>query len=304
MNLTNKLNVVCVNFMMDYHLLHALAVVAETRGFERAAKQLFLTQSAVSRRIQQLEQQLGGPVLIRSQPPQLTELGQRLLNHFQQVRQLEAVLGLDIGHVDGPLTVRLATNADSLATWLPEVLAVPPEDLAWPLKFDLVVEDQSVSLQRMRAGEVMVCICASAEPVHGGKVEPLGSLRYRAVVNPKLWQAAGKNIANVPALVFDQHDELQHQCLAELGLPSPAYWHRMPSSEGFLRSIKAGLGFGMLPELQLDDALSQGELVEIKPGYYLDTPLYWHYWLAESEPLRQLRQHAKAVASQRLVPIS
>lgn len=46
------------------HLEHLLAV-ADTGSFSRAAARLFITQSALSRSIQGLEQELGGPVLDR-----------------------------------------------------------------------------------------------------------------------------------------------------------------------------------------------------------------------------------------------
>ena len=99
--------------MIDYRLLQALAAVVEQGGFERAANRLCLTQSAVSHRIKQLEGIAGQPVLLRTVPPIATPTGQKLLNHLQQVRQMEASLGLDATNVT---TVRLAVNADSLAT--------------------------------------------------------------------------------------------------------------------------------------------------------------------------------------------
>ncbi|MCA1928414.1 LysR family transcriptional regulator, partial [Rheinheimera sp.] len=79
--------------MIDYRLLQALAAVTEQGGFEKAAATLHLTQSAISRRIKQLESLLGQPVLMRGSPPMPTATGQLLLNHLQQVRQMETALG-------------------------------------------------------------------------------------------------------------------------------------------------------------------------------------------------------------------
>ncbi|MNN67595.1 Chromosome initiation inhibitor [compost metagenome] len=78
--------------MFDYKLLAALAAVVEQGGFERGAQVLGLSQSAISQRIKLLEARVGQPVLVRSARPQPTELGQRLLNHVQQVRLLEGDL--------------------------------------------------------------------------------------------------------------------------------------------------------------------------------------------------------------------
>jgi DNA-binding transcriptional LysR family regulator len=70
--------------------LKALAAVIDSKSLTRAASRLFLTQSAVSRRIQQLEEALGGALLDRSQrPPGPTALGQRV--YEQSIPLLRAV---------------------------------------------------------------------------------------------------------------------------------------------------------------------------------------------------------------------
>lgn len=297
--------------MMDYRLLQALAAVVAEQGFDKAAQQLCLTQSAVSRRIQQLELLMGAPVLERSQPPRLTALGSKLLNHWQQVQQLQAAIGLANGGLANgtqPLTVRLATNADSLATWLASALA-PTDSQACSddLLFEWVVVDQSVGLQRMKAGEVMACICDSPQPVLAGLVAPLGALRYRLVASPTLlsryqYQTLAQ-LKQLPCLVYDRDDQLQHQHLQRVAGFAPSRLHLCPSSEGFRQAILAGLGFGLLSELQLGTALERGELVDLTPGEFLDTPLYWHYWQTESPALAALRTRVQAAAQRCLQPL-
>jgi len=285
--------------MFDYRLLQALAAVVEQQGFEKAARQLCLTQSAVSRRVQQLESLLGQPVLVRSNPPKPTAAGWRLLSHLQQVRQMEHALG--VGDSQATLTVRLATNADSLASWLPPALAAAA--LAAPeLRFELLVEDQSVGLKRMKQGDVMACICDSAAPVTGGAVCYLGALRYRAVASPEFvarYQLSTERPAallQAPCLVFNQTDLLQHRYVEQQTGQLPTQLHYCPSSEGFLLAVKAGLGFGLLPEPQIGDLLQNGQLLELTPGYQLETPLYWHHWQTESPLLTLLRQCCLAQA--------
>jgi DNA-binding transcriptional LysR family regulator len=59
--------------------LKAFAAVIDSKSLTKAASRLFLTQSAISRRIQQLEEALGGTLLDRTQrPPSSTALGQRV----------------------------------------------------------------------------------------------------------------------------------------------------------------------------------------------------------------------------------
>ena len=287
--------------MIDYRLLEALAAVIETGGFERAAEQLHLTQSAVSQRIRQLESLQGQPVLIRTQPPVATDLGRRLNNHLQQVRLLEH----DLTQADQPLSIRLTANADSMATWLPAALGMA--ESSHRFNFDLIVEDQDIGLKRMRDGEVMACICAQSQSVNGGRVQPLGVLRYRALASPDFMQRYGLSdndaLTRAPCLIFNHDDRLQHRFLADQGQAGPGRVHRCPTSEGFVRMAQAGLGFGMMPELQVTDAIDLGHLVDIRPGYYLDVPLYWHYWQTESDALAELREAITQHAGQVLRPI-
>lgn len=59
--------------------LRALVAVIDSKSLTKATSRLHLTQSAVSRRIQQLEDMLGGALLDRSQrPPTATALGRRV----------------------------------------------------------------------------------------------------------------------------------------------------------------------------------------------------------------------------------
>jgi DNA-binding transcriptional LysR family regulator len=59
--------------------LKAFAAVVDGKSLTKAAARLHLTQSAISRRIQQLEDELGGTLLDRTQrPPSPTALGRRV----------------------------------------------------------------------------------------------------------------------------------------------------------------------------------------------------------------------------------
>lgn len=288
--------------MVDYRLLAALAAVIEQGGFERAARHLHLTQSAISQRIRQLELQLGQPVLRRTTPPDPTELGRRLSNHYQQVRQLEAGLMLEDRPEDELQWVRLTVNADSLGTWLPAALS--RIGILNRVQFDLVVEDQDVGLNRMKRGEVMACLCSSAQAVNGGKVSYLGKMRYRALISPMLLKEYPQPLttavlSRVPCLVFSRDDRLQHRFLQEqLGAGQPQQIHLCPSADGFVQMALNGLGFGMMPELQVRQHLDAGRLVDLVPGQVLDIPLYWHYWQTESPLLARLRQAVQQEAIQ------
>ena len=63
----------------DYELLHALD---ETRNITHAADKLYMTQSALSKRIKALEQELGVEIVLRSrQGIRFTPAGEQVLLH-------------------------------------------------------------------------------------------------------------------------------------------------------------------------------------------------------------------------------
>lgn len=297
--------------MFDYKLLAALAAVVEQGGFERGAQVLGLSQSAISQRIKLLEARVGQPVLVRSARPQPTELGRRLLNHVQQVRLLEGDLQQWVPTLDdgaAPERLRLALNADSLATWWAHAVG----DFCGERRvlLDLVVEDQEVGLKRMRAGEVAGCVCASPRPVAGGRCEPLGAMRYRGLASPEFIErhfphgVTAETITAAPAIVYGPDDQLQHRYLKSLGVDGHFSYHLCPSSEGFVRMTSGGLGWGLVPEQQVQGELARGELLELLPGRVIDVPLYWHHWRNGGELLAALTAHLRRRAPALLVPIA
>lgn len=284
--------------MIDYKLLAALSAVVEQGGFERAAQALNLSQSAVSQRIKLLEARVGQPVLVRRNPPTATPVGASLLNHVQQVRLLERDLLSQVPALNEeglPDRLRIALNADSLATWW--AAAVGDFCREQQLLLDLVVEDQEVALKRMRAGEVAACLCASERPVAGARSALLGVMRYRAVASPGFMATHFPHGVTVellersPAVVFGPDDSLQHRYMASLGAAGSFQYHLCPSSEGFIRLTEAGMGWGLIPELQIAEQLRAGRLIELMPNRPLEVPLYWHHWRNGGELLAALTRH-------------
>ena len=74
--------------MLDYAGLEALAAVLREGSFERAARRLHVTPSAVSQRIKQLEERAGQVLVQRGSPCTGTDAGRRLCLHLEQVRLL------------------------------------------------------------------------------------------------------------------------------------------------------------------------------------------------------------------------
>ncbi|RZI91579.1 MAG: LysR family transcriptional regulator, partial [Variovorax sp.] len=75
--------------MLDYAALNALAAVVREGSFDRAARALNVTPSAVSQRIKLLEERIGGALLVRGTPCVATDIGLTLCRHIERVDMLE-----------------------------------------------------------------------------------------------------------------------------------------------------------------------------------------------------------------------
>lgn len=286
--------------MLDYPNLLALAAVHRRGSFDLAAAQLGLTPSAVSQRIKALEERMGTLLVRRGQPCAATAAGLRLIRHLDEVALLEAALADDIPlPATGPTSLRIAVNADSLATWVIPALAATDGFL-----FDLVIDDQDYSQDWLRRGEVAAAITSHPGPLQGCDTVPLGSLRYLATASPGYiarWFPGGPTreaLARAPALTFSDKDSLQSAWLARhtrAAFPFPT--HRMASSHAFVDAALAGLGWGMNPEPLIAHHLQAGRLAEIAPGTPLDVALHWQFTRLAARTLAPLTRAIRDAAA-------
>ena len=73
---------------MEIHEIRYFLATSETLNFTRAAEQCNVSQPALTRAIQQLEDELAGPLIRREgKLSHLTDLGQRMLPLMQQCYQ-------------------------------------------------------------------------------------------------------------------------------------------------------------------------------------------------------------------------
>lgn len=298
--------------MLDYAALHALAAVVREGSFERAARALHVTPSAVSQRIRLLEERVGCALVVRGQPCSTTDTGRRMCQHMDRVRLLEQELtdALPALAPEGGARVALpvAVNADSLATWFAPALATFAAQA--PVLVELSVDDQDHTAEWLRTGAVLAAVTGSARPAAGCNSQPLGAMRYIAAASPAFVArhftggVTAGSLAQAPSLLFNTKDELQARwvrrlCHRHVELPR----HTLPSSQAFVTAALAGMGWGLHPEALVDRHLADGSLVELVPGTPLDVPLYWQSARAASGLLDGLARQLHAAARAGLRPL-
>tara|TARA_R110001583_G_scaffold67490_8_gene192958 strand:+ start:5654 stop:6544 length:891 start_codon:yes stop_codon:yes gene_type:complete len=296
--------------MQDYKLLTALDAVLREQSFDKAAKRLHITQSAISQRIKLLEAQHGQPLLIRSQPIKPTPLGQKLLGHYQRVLQLESELNNQLETENQLQPLPLAVNADSLATWF--IDALTPLLQQQKIVLNLYVADESQTLERLASGEVLACVTSKPKTISGGESHFLGYMEYLCVATPSFIEryfAQGINkqsLQHAPAMIFDQHDDMHLRFLAEnFSLKRGQYpCHTVRSSQAFVDITLADGGYSLNSRLHIEKEINSGQLIHILPEKIIYVPLYWHCWQLSGELMGQLTedviQHCQKLLPQSL----
>lgn len=294
---------------IPFELAETLAAAVDEGTLDAAARRLHVTPSAVSQRIKALEEQLGRLVLVRSKPVRATDAGAAVIRLARQAALLEYDTLVELG--DDPaagarISVPLAVNADSLATWFLEPLAHLAQ--RHPVVFDLHRDDQDFTAGLLESGAVMGAVTSRGAPVAGCRVSTLGAMRYEAVATPgyvERWlpRNSASELADAPLVDFDRRDDLQNVWLASRGVdPARPPRHYVPASNDFATSVRLGLGWAMLPRFQSHDALERGELV-LLGGDPVDVVLHWQQWNLRSPLLDAIADEIVAEGRRVLAPV-
>ena len=297
--------------MIDYPAARAVALIAQTGSFERAAAALNVTPSAISQRVRQLEERLGAVLVERGSPCTATEKGAWLCRHMEHVGMLEAELMQHLPGLVDPaspaqrVTVNIAINADSLGTWF--LAAASAYTSVSDNLLNIAIDDEDHTADWLRRGRVLAAVTSLAKPVQGCHLRPLGNLRYHATASPGYMErhfpagVTAEAIATAPALTFNQKDRLQHEWVRRAfgqDIAFPTHW--LPSTQSFVDASLAGMGWALNPVQLVREHLASGRLVELVAGATLDRPLSWQVNRLAADHLSDLTRHVLATARREL----
>lgn len=291
---------------IDHGNLRALAAVVREGSFERAARVLNVTPSAVSQRVKTLEARMGRLLVRRSVPAVATADGQVLVHLAEQAALLEhdalGKLGLDDEAT--ATSVSVAVNHDSVETWFMQAALLFAGRSGATL--DMHSEDQDHTAALLRDGTVLAAVTTHGEAVQGCGMHALGRMRYVATCSPAFHTrhfAAGVNartLSDAPVLVFNRKDDMQARFAQKImrgaSWQPPVWW--LPSSRAFVRGTLDGLGWTMNPLPMVKDYLDGGQLMLLRARAWEDVPLYWQYWRVDSPTMALLTRSVLEAAGE------
>lgn len=275
---------------MDIDLLKTFLEVHRTRHFGRAAENLFLTQSAVSARVHQLEELLGAPLFTRTRNDiRLTPAGTRFLGHAETIlnawnraRQDSAPAGrgavaLSIGGVFGLWDVLPAERLHALYRELPDVaLAVE-------------AHGQEALVRKLRDGALDIVFLY--EP------PPLAGLAAAEVARLRLVMVAAR--AGLGAREAVRKDYLLTEWGASFALEHARHFPDMPPPQARLAPARLALAFlladggaAYLAEPMVSEHLKAGRLHPVKDAPAIERPVYAVHARAATAERRALIEEA------------
>jgi DNA-binding transcriptional LysR family regulator len=265
---------------MEIYQLRAFAAVARTGHVTRAAEQLHLTQSAVSKQLKALEEELGGPLFERAATGMVpSAVGKRLLPLAQ--RTLDAAAELTSaakrmhGHFSG--TLRLGTIIDPPSIRLGELLGEMQQQ--HPLvDLRLVHGISGTVLQQVRDGELDAGFFLGEVEAPGVQALMLGTETY-VVAAPPGWGArlAGCGWPELAALPWvgtapgSSQTALMERLLRRHGLTRQTVAEADQESS-MVDLVQAGVGLCLLRE-RLAPALVEAGRIAVWDAERIDCPL-------------------------------
>lgn len=270
--------------MLDWDKLRIFHTAAESGSFTHAAEKLNMSQSAVSRQISALEEDLGLKLFIRhARGLVLTEVGEQLFRTAHrmnwELQQVETQMSESQEVPTGPLLVTTTVGIGS--TWLSsrihEFLMLYPE-----IQIEIKLNDSELDLA-MREADVAIRL---HRPNQSEMIQ-----RKLFTVHNHFYASLDYVAKNGAPESIDQLD--QHKVIS-FGEPVPSYLGDInylerlgrPDSSprraamkvnaiyGMMQACRAGIGIAMLPDYVTEN---EAKLTRILPG--IELPAYEAYFV-------------------------
>jgi len=266
--------------MTDLNALVVFAKVVETKSFSEAARRLGMPVSTVSRRVAELEDQLGVRLLDRStRSLRLTELGSEVLEHAQRSAEASEAVQIIVSN-------RQASVSGTLR------LSAPPnisDTLVTPLVTAFQASYPHVRVQVLIAERYIDHISDGVDIAFR-----LGALKDSSLVARKILTYRHQLVASPAYLKNSKPPETLRDLLAHR-LIAFSYWRpenrwtfvhvngrdeetltfqphlSMNDFAGLTPALLAGRGIGDLPPVVQPELMRDGRLVEVMPDWRFRT---------------------------------
>ena len=257
---------------LEVRHLRLVTEIADAGSMTSAAERLFLTQSALSHQLRDIEARIGTPFFVRlGRRMVLTEAGRRLADAARpmlaDLRRAEDELKRLAGHSDG--RIRVTTQCNTGYHWLAPLLG------AFHRKYprvtvDIVADATDRPIEALLDGRVDLAILVSSVDDKRLRLRTLFTDEMVAIVSPsdplrKRRYLTAEQLAAQHLLLYSSTREesfLLQNVLRPAGLTAPRVSFIM-LTEAMIELARAGVGVGILPRWSAQRAIGSRAVVPL-----------------------------------------
>ena len=265
----------------------AFLAVARHLNFRAAADEMALTQSAVSRQIQALEEEVGVPLFLRhTRAVELTSAGAQLQRAVvPALERMDAAVRL-VRQTAGRKSVAITTWASFASMWLiPRMEEFQHQHPGIDLRID--ASDVSVDLDTSDV-DIALRYALPGPGMQGAR--RLCGEQLAVVASPWLLKTAPPirkpaDLAQFTLIEAGDAHRTQHLewlswrrwfDVQQCPKLQPQRWLHFNYAHQIVQATLSGQGLALARMPLIADALASGDLIEVLPGHRLDSPLaYW-----------------------------
>ncbi len=229
--------------------LRSFCIAAKCLSFKHAASQLYLTPSAVSHQIKQLEEQLDVQLFKRqTRAIELTQAGKRFYDQVQPI-----ISNLENTIADFTDNQQNKTITISLPEFFASELFVPKLSEWTALNPDINLQLETVKASDQKATNTDLSVVLANGKPNGSIVHELFPISYVPACNKKIykkWAIHGVGALNsVPLILHQSRPWSWHQWADKAGVNNfdPKQIIQFDSMFGVARAAQQGMGIALVP---------------------------------------------------------
>lgn len=265
--------------ILDTRHLKLIVAIAEERSVTKAGERLYLTQSALSHQLRDVEGRLGTPLFNRVNKRMiLTPAGERLLRSARQVLVELKCAEEDIAQIAAGDygTLRISTECYTCYHWLPEMMKEFSQKFP-KVEVKIILDATRHPLPALLNGELDLAIVCSEprdkrlvyKPLFRDEIVVIMAPHHPLVARPYL---SAKDFAEQHLFLYTPPSEstLYNKVLLPAGV-KPARISEVQLTEAVIEMVKAGLGISALAHWAVAEQIATGKLAArplTRKGYY------------------------------------
>lgn len=252
-----------MNFGIDYRYLKAFQLTAYYLNFSKAATELNIAQSAVSRQIKLLEESMNEQLIVRSSKKViLTEKGKALVKAISQFEEMTN----ELSNSTGPQLIRVGILHGLLENWFIPII----KELTQKSQHEIKVETDTPANLKQDLIDGKVDLIFTTENIQNDLITSLRLFEEKLVIISKK-EIDIKQIDKYPWITYSESDFFY-----DLYKKHSSQIIQVKSMTSIIKLVKEGVGVAIVPSHTIvNEKLNTYDIKGLKrPQIYLSTLNY------------------------------